>query len=542
MKKLLTILLVTTMLLSITSCDETETTGDTITYQTKDTATTSQTTTATETSAIIETTTDTTESSSTTSESSETTPAQTEDYWHKTELYKRGWKYKEIDLSTCQYKSTVIFDHKSDFIAESAKKLGYSENTYEYDYFRALLGISYYTALAEFRVTIGGEVRSDKEVAVNTFFEEYADPMVFQEPYDDILYESFRLLKDRDFCLHEMSLQDFSYGHTGRITYWADYRYNIKEWDGKLALLFSDIDTKLIEYTELLLSLSQKYSKYQGEFVLSETAKQVAENLLEACKPVSERREDMFKVWGEYYLSIKPEYTVEYDLIPEMGTIQLTLTSENNSFLFEREYYGWIKDFNGEINVGGNPHVTSIHGPNDSPVILYFPIRKCYAWNGKLEGAVYDENGDSHDFKYQLSLNFDDFEDMECEDVVMRDPFLEAALKKEFGGEYTYVDLCKIKYLTFNYHLKVPTIQIVFYDQKYGQNAGESTYVYSDFFEEAYEKKYPEELKSDIKQFPCLSNFFVYGKGVNLQTDFISLEEREALFADHIADDFEAYE
>ncbi len=455
--------------------------------------------------------------------------------WVNTELYEKGWKYTEIDLSSCQYQSNVIFDHESDFIASAAKRYGYQEGTYEYDFFRAMLGISYYTSVAEYRIS-ERSLLNDPEI-VNTFFENYADPAIFQEPYDNILYESFTLLRETDFRLHEVTSYEEIYGKytlqreiDGKFVidqdaYWADYQYHIVEWSSRLALLFSDIDEKLIEYAEMLLILPKKYPNYHQELKLSETAKKAAEHLIEACKPISESRDNMFRIWGSYYLSRKPNVTVKQELIPEKGMLKLSFISENNQFIFDYHSFQSIT-IDREFFPFSKPNDTFPLGSYASPAILYIPIQIYYRLNHTIDIVIYDEYQNTFDFTYPLSFRFEDFENTEYEPVRMDDPFLDAVLKKEFGDEYTYFDLCKIKKIFCNYYdleNTGPKIQIEFYDQAYGSINGKSNYFYSDFFEIDYELQPPEEFKNDIKKFPCLSSVKIYGKNTYIYMNFVLL-------------------
>ncbi len=546
MKKIIAFLIIFCMMISVfTSCNEVEETKDSITYQTKVTTSTSGSTETTTTSETTQTdgTSDTTETSST----EETTPPiQTEpiiineDNWLKTEFFEKGWRYREIDLSDCKHKFTGLMlttDYKrKDFIAEAAASFGYSAGSYEYDYFHALLGLSFYAALADYRIF---EDYKQDVALVDVFFESYADPAYFQEPYEEILYDCFTILKEADFALYEVTIWETERYGDGINHWYSSHQYYTAEWTSRLGLLFSDIDAKLLQYAKALLALPKRYPMYQDEFALSKTMIEAAEAIVKACEPIDELREEMMKKWGAYYQNRANtmQYEVKYELIPDMGTIKLTFISEGNGFMFDNEYLPWIKDLNG-VFIQSSPTISGYlaYGPNASPATVYMPIKYYYEMGGNLKFYLCDENETKYEKTYHLSL---DLNEHEGNPVEIKNEFLDAALKKQFGGSYTDVDLCKITELDINYRstsdrlqpgetgFQSPTITFTFYNAEYGNGKTTSSHRYYELFGENFVGEASTEIKKDIMKFHCLNKFS--SRWIGNSNALFSFEEMDIL-------------
>ncbi len=428
--------------------------------------------------------------------------------WIQTEFFRKGWQYKTIDLSNGKYIPEVrgVF---GEFRDEYVNTFGYQKGTYEYDYFICLTGISYYAAIADNRIF---ENYMIDDQLVDVFLEQYADPYLFQEPYVDILFETFTLLKKTDFCLHEINVtMTDDYGDSS-TDYYADYRHHISEWNTRLALIFSGIDEKLANHTKNLLSLAEKYPEYQGKFLLSDSMRETAEAILLACEPVKERRNTLFSKWEEYYDSRMPECEIQCELLKTKATFKITLTSENNSFVFLDHYQPWVE------------YSMYSRKPTKSPVVIYMPMEYFYLNGGFLDVRICDRYGNEFDMNEQIDFDFEALEAEKGKIVTIEDPFLDAALTAEFGENYTDIDLCKVKHLVVNYQyerwnwlgdiMEEPTILITFYDMSCGKYEGVSRYCYSDFFEKPYEGDLPKEIKYDLMQFRCLKGLRIFGCNV----------------------------
>ncbi len=516
MKKFLSMLLAVMMSISIfASCGEDERPEDTITYQTKSSNTTSEKTT------IKETTADTTETNG--------EPIVNNKTWFETASFQNGWRYQEIDLSDCQYyleKSvyTPGYGHV-DYIGDGVNKcLGYKKGTYEYQYFRALIGISYYAAIADHRLW---EDPSFQNQLVDIFLKNNVDPAYFQEPYEDILYECFTLLKEANIRLYEVTIYEtYEYGMSFGI-YYSEHRYHPSEWSSRLALLFADIDTKLTEYATDLLNLSKNDSSYQGDFVITETMKETAQAIIKACEPVETNRVKMMEAWGAYYSMrlTDIETELQYKIIPEKATIKITLITEGEGFFFGNETYPdpeddimcpWVKDLNGYIvltNKQGDYY--HIEGPNPSPAIIYMPLRYFFQQNGEVRFFVCDEFGNKYEMMFRPNVNFDK---VEGTSVKLEDPFLDAALTKHFGGEYRDIDLCKISSINIRYYVsgdsvdssnfRTPTVVFTFHDEFGG---GSASYRYYDLFGKNFSGEKPIDIKYSVLKFPCLEKVAIFG-------------------------------
>ncbi len=523
MKKQIALVLAVITLFTLSSCAEDDLPEDSLTYPTKITSVTEETS---------QTTTDTTNSEQTSgvTETTEQPIAERPDpiicnTWHQTKIFENGWRYFDIDLSECQYEpgisreSTAIVtpERIKKKIEEAAKSFGYKQDTYEYSYFESLIAISYYAAVADARIVSDPEYDNQ---FINVFLESYVDPQYFQEPYEALLYECFTLLKEADMKLYQTTIWDTShYGGDG--TYYSDYQYSILEKNTRIALLFSDTDSKLSEYAGILLKLSDVYPDYNGELLLSDSMKQTLQNIIKACSPVAENRERMMEKWTTYFHERKPHVEVQYELIPEVKAIKITLTAKDSGFLFEENFYPWVLNFNGTYyssELGGYNHAA---GTNSSPAVIYMPISYYYQSGGVMKLTICDAYKNKYDHEVKISINYDELSETQGDVVTIENDFLKAALEAEFGKDYTDIDLSKIKKLTIDFRTpsnsiqqntyKEPYISFTFYDTQYGQGEGRSMYRYSDFYKTAYEGKCPKQIKEDIINFKCLTALSVYG-------------------------------
>ncbi len=446
------------------------------------------------------------------------------DPWVMTKSFQDGWRYEDLLLEDAAYCLSIDTDRDNDDFADTAKRLGYQAGSYEYVYFYALFGLSYYASIAHHRIQF--DYLKDENL-VDSFFENEMNPSTFQKPYEDILYECFTILNENDIGMYYTDHEAYEYG-VGT----ADYRYNIVEWTSRLALFFSDIDTKLVEYAEMLLSVSEAYPDYTGEFKLSETSLMAAQHLIEACEPVAKEREALFESWRLFYQKREPRPKVVYRYLAAQTTVKVTVSLEDHIFSFA-ENPDWIKGSTGDVNTF---YV--------SPMTLYLPIRYYYETGGQIPIIARDMRDNIYDLQLTLPVASADL--YSTEEMTLSEPFLDAVMKREFGGSYSCQDLSKIKKLDIRYrssgntydvehpHFQEPIITVTFYELTDAGVNRTAVYRYSDFFEERAPIVVPKELKEDIKAFPCLQDIWLSGNHISHLKIFLDRDAYMALKAGFI--------
>lgn len=480
MKKLIAGILAGAMVLSFASCRNSSEPEDSLSYDIQDRNTTRP-----------------TEASSATS----TTNPSLQPTWEKP-IAPSGWEYPEIDLSEGKY---TALDTDPDI---SAKKFGYQAGTYEYEYFRALSGISFYARIASNKVS-----SSTKNTAVSALAEGFFEVIsrdAFLAPYEDILYHVFSLLKDRSFTLfadNEALIAEYQ----NMLAYQWDKPTEI--WYAP-ALSFTDIDTKLTEYANALLCLKEKYPDYTGEFTFSKDTFSQACGIVGACKVVADNRNEQWAAWEAYYKEATPKVTVTTEIISEKDVVKIVFTSNHAlSVQIDPKY---IADFKGEVTQNGNA-VGYHYDPMESPVICYVPIGLFYSGKGEFSVTKYVIDGSVHSYIETVKVSPDLSQCFSDEAITVSDPFLDAVLKTEFGGSYSERDLSGIREITVSYRrtkkesfggisLKTePTVSMYYYDrERGGGNDGFSHHAYSDYFTEDFTGDFPLGVLNDMDYFPLL--------------------------------------
>jgi len=422
-----------------------------------------------------------------------------------------GWEYPEIDLSEGIYTPTALDP------AALARKLGYKDGTYEYEYFRALSGISFYARIASNKVS-----SATKNTAVSALakgFFEVISRDTFLAPYEEILYHTYSLLKESDFTLfadNEALIAEYQ----NTLSYQWDKPTEI--WYAP-ALSFTDIDTKLTEYALALLSLKEKYPDYTGEFILSAEAVSQAQALVNSCKAVAAGRSAQWTAWEEYFKEATPKVTVTAEVIPEKDAVKLIFTSDHAlSVQIDPKY---ITDFKGEVVKNGNT-VGYHYEPMESPVVCYVPIGLFYSVHGEFSVTKYVIGDSIRSYKETVTASADFSPCFSDEPITVSDVFLDTALKAEFGGSYSERDLSGIREITVSYRrtkkesvggisLKVePTVSMYYYDREHGNGKnGFSYHAYSDYFAEDWTEDFPLGVLDDIKYFPLLERAAFKGEG-----------------------------
>ncbi len=518
MKKFIAGILMGALALSFSACNH-SLPEDSLTYETK----------ASSTSSTSESTSSTTESTSSTTESSSSSlQVQPEK-----PIAPSGWEYPAIDLSEGKYTA-----EKLDFDA-CARNFGYKVGTYEYEYFRALSGISFYARIASKHVSSVVKNYAVSDLAEG--FYKTVSKETFIAPYENILFHTFSLLKNRDFTLFPKD-DALINQYQNTLSYLLDKPVEV--WYPS-ALSFTDIDTKLTEYALDLLSLKEKYPDYTGEFTLSEEAISHTQAIAESCKAVAENRAKQWEAWENYFKEATPKATALAELIPEKDTVKITFTSDHPLSVYIDPKY--IVDFKGEVIQNGNA-VGYLYEPMESPVVCYVPIDLFYKKQGVFQIAKYASLKPIKSYKEKFKVDFDVSACYSDVPITVSNPFLDAALKKEFGGSYSERDLSQIGYVQIAYHptmdnggidLLEPYIIFTYHNIERGVYRGSSSYAYSDFFEEDWVGDFPMELLNDMEYFPLLKSVKFHQSGQDHNVPFPEGYLERILAKEYTAEDFE---
>ena len=442
-----------------------------------------------------------------------------------------GWKYPEINLSEGKYTPTALDP------AALARKLGYQDGTYEYDYFRALSGISFYARIASNKVSSAVKNTAVSELAAGFF--EVITREDFIAPYEDILYHTFSLLKESDFTLfadNEALIAEYQ----NTLTYQWDKPTEI--WY-TAALSFADIDTKLTEYASVLLNLKEKYPDYTGEFTLSSEALSEAQAIVESCVPVAENRSGQWAAWEAYFKEATPQVTAQTEFIQGKDTVKITFTSDYPLYVMTEAKY--IVDFQGEI-IETEHSQGYLYYEMEPPVVCYVPISLLYKTNGVFKIRKFASDGKSYADTITVDIDFSQY--FSNEPITVSDPFLDAVLKKEFGGSYSEEDLSQIGHVQIAYYPTKdyggmdklePFIRITYHNIEWGMHEGSSYYAYSDFFEEDWAGEFPMELLDDMEYFPLLKSITFHQSGEEHNVPLPEGYPERILTKEYTAEDFE---
>ena len=516
MKKIIAAILIGATALSLTACSN-ATPEDSLTYETKASSTLDST---------LDSTANTSKSTSSATESSSASQAQPEK-----PIAPSGWEYPEINLSEGKYTA-----EKLDFDA-CARSFGYQADTYEYEYFRALSGISFYARIASNHVASFMK-NFDNGDFVMGFYEKVSEE-TFIAPYEDILYHTFSLLKGSDFTL-------FPDNDTLISQYQNTLPYQIYKpveiWYTP-ALSFTDIDTKLTEYASALLNLKEKYPDYTGEFTLSSEALSEAQAIVESCTPVAENRSEQWAAWEAYFKEATPQVTAQTEFIQEKDTVKITFTSDHPLYVMTEAKY--IVDFQGEI-IETEHAQGYLYYEMEPPVVCYVPISLLYKTKGVFKIRKFASDGKSYADTITVDIDFSQY--FSNEPITVSNPFLDAVLKKEFGGSYSEEDLSQIGHIQIAYYPTKdhggmdklePFIRITYHNIEWGMHEGSSYYAYSDFFEEDWAGEFPMELLDDMEYFPLLKSITFHQSGEEHDVPLPEGYLERILTKEYTAEDFE---
>ena len=88
----------------------------------------------------------------------------------------------------------------------------------------------------------------------------------------------------------------------------------------------------------------------------------------------------------------------------------------------------------------------------ESPLVCYIPIGYFYAIHGEFEVTKYASTDPMRYFYETVKVEANMEEVFSAEPITVSDPFLDAALKTEFGGTYSERDLSQISSVQIYYY------------------------------------------------------------------------------------------
>ena len=151
-------------------------------------------------------------------------------------------------------------------------------------------------------------------------------------------------------------------------------------------------------------------------------------------------------------------------------------------------------------------------------------------------------------YKENFKVDFDVSSCYSDVPITVSNPFLDAALKKEFGGSYSEKDLSRIGHIQIAYHPTMdnggidklePFIIMTYHNIEWGAYHGSSSYSYSDFFEEDWAGDFPMELLNDMEYFPLLKSVKFHQSGKEHNVPFPEGYLERILAKEYTAEDFE---
>ncbi len=373
--------------------------------------------------------------------------------------------------------------------------------TYEYEYFQYLERIAYYISFVEYQME--HDLNNPNHWAMG-FHQTCVSEEAFRKPYRTVLEHAKLLLTSAGQPINEMT-------SVGLSEYYREhkkgYRYTSYEVTSVMGLSFGGVDLKLIQFAEILLGLEEKYPDYSGAYRLTANQKTALQGIIDGCKPVAETREEYFEKLRVYLEDVLQGLQVVSEYLEDVQTVKVTMTllTGGQGFCFSSNFghHEWIKDFNGKIEDA----MTTTYGPQSSPMTLYIPLVDYWSIGGELGVQIVNNGIAGNEMKVQIPLSFPETED---EIVKASDPFLDAALRAAFDGDYTTGDLRTIyglvvwnSYKTAEGEDTEPYIVLNFHDFT------SETYFYCDFFDGKSNEKCAETIKDDIALFPMLKTFAV---------------------------------
>ncbi|MBQ9747952.1 MAG: hypothetical protein IJV98_04125 [Clostridia bacterium] len=208
-----------------------------------------------------------------------------------------------------------------------------------------------------------------------------------------------------------------------------------------------------------------------------------------------------------YFTEIEEPTVKAYaEVISEHKTIKVTFVSDHPLSVYLNDN-AYIKGYQGEYIDKGY-----LNYPMESPLVCYIPIGYFYAIHGEFKVTKYASVEPMRYFYETVKVEANMEEAFSAESITVSDPFLDAALKAEFGGTYSERDLSQISSVQIYYYRTTqgefpsePSITLTYYDKRLGAyDNATSVYRYSDFFDEDWTGAFPEETLLDMQCFPLL--------------------------------------
>ncbi|MBQ8497466.1 MAG: hypothetical protein IJ489_08450 [Clostridia bacterium] len=383
---------------------------------------------------------------------------------------------------------------KSEELAELIEQRGYMEGTYEYEYMQILSEISYYTGIAQTYLANAKYHRENAVYEKNSFigcdFFERIDIDEWNAPYEDMVRYGVEMLSSCGFEPTYITIEMFT-------DYWfRESDLGIRRGVATCAgLPLTDMHETMTEYAEKLLALEEKYPDYEGELTVSTYVREMAEKVIEACKPVGENEETYLLAWQEYYNDIQPKVIVTEEFIPELDAVKITITGEGRYTTVELAPR-FIENYQYETFINTHNFYNQQQIPTQT-FSIYMPIYTYYNPDRKpLRITKYHNETDttSYDEMYELKLNPADYFSDDL--ITMENDQLDAALRAHFGGDYSERDLLHVTGILVQNHNGNP--QIILDTWENGKR--DSLYIPLDETETL-----SEELENDLHHFHGLA-------------------------------------
>lgn len=356
---------------------------------------------------------------------------------------------------------------KQEEIAEMVKQNGYTEGTYEYEYMQILSEISYYTGIAQNYLA---NAKYHKENAVHDKYDTISSNFVkgididkWNAPYEDIVRYGVEVLNGCGFTPTQITSEML------RDYWFKENNHGIRRGVTSCAgLPLTDLHEEMTEYTEKLLALAEKYPDYEGELFVSTYVREMAEKLIEACRPVCENEATYLLAWQTYYDEIQPKVIVTEEFIPELDAVKITITGEGRYTTVELAPR-FIENYQYETFINSHNYYNKQQLPTQT-FSIYLPIYTYYNLDNRpLRITKYHNETDTTSFDELYELKLDPADYFSDDPITMENDQLDAALRAYFRGDYSERDLlCITGVLVQNFNGKPQVILDTWENGKYG--------------------------------------------------------------------------
>lgn len=356
---------------------------------------------------------------------------------------------------------------KEEELKKMINECGYAEGTYEYEYVQILSEISYYTGIAQNYLA---NAKYHKENAVHDQYSTIGSDFVkgidideWNAPYKDIVRLGVEVLNSCGFTPTQITsemLRDYWFKETN-----LGIRRGIATCAG---LPLTDLHEEMTEYAEKLLALAEKYPDYEGELTVGTYVREMAEKLIEACRPVCENEATYLLAWQTYYDEIQPKVIVTEEFIPELDAVKITITGEGRYTTVELAPR-FIENYQYETFINSHNYYNKQQMPTQT-FSIYLPIYAYYNLDNRpLRITKYHNETDTTSFDELYELKLDPADYFSDDPITMENDQLDAALRAYFRGDYSERDLlCITGILVQNFNGKPQVILDTWENGKYG--------------------------------------------------------------------------